>query len=357
MKKIYKKILATTLAISIAGGSSTALAATYEIKTGDTFWKISQRYNVNIRELMEVNNANENTVLYVGDTIIIPDGDEFKHYVVKSGDTPWIISQRLGFSLNELLKVNNLNENSIIYVGQKLKVPTHNEQTTNAEHQGVQTTYKTHIVEKGDDFWSLSLKYGVPVNEILKANDANTNTVLYIGQKIKIPVHNVPVVETPGPQYGEYLDWWSGVQYVIPIGSVIKVTDFYTGKYFMAKRTAGANHADVEALTEKDTQIIKEIWDGEFSWVRRPVVVEFNGRKIAGSSTSMPHAGNDNAPGGSYTSWRSGGYGSGVNLDYVKGNGMNGHFDIHFLNSTRHKDGLVDENHQKNIKISAGIIK
>ena len=30
------------------------------------------------------------------------------------------------------------------------------------------------------------------------------------------------------------------------------------------------------------------------------------------------------------------------------------HFDIHFLNSTRHKDGLIDKVHQANIRISAG---
>jgi len=55
--------------------------------------------------------------------------------------------------------------------------------------------------------------------------------------------------------------------------------------------------------------------------------------------TAMPHAGNDSAPGGVWTSWRSGDYGAGTNYDYIKGNGIDGHFDIHFYNSTRHKDG------------------
>ena len=29
----------------------------------------------------------------------------------------------------------------------------------------------------------------------------------------------------------------------------------------------------------------------------------------------------------------------GINFDYIKGNGMDGHFDIHFAGSTRHMDG------------------
>jgi len=33
---------------------------------------------------------------------------------------------------------------------------------------------------------------------------------------------------------------------------------------------------------------------------------------------------------------------------------MDGHFDIHFLNSTRHKDGEVDWSHQANVRIAAG---
>lgn len=85
------------------------------------------------------------------------------------------------------------------------------------------------------------------------------------------------------------------------------------------------------------------------------MIIKYNGRKIAASVSSMPHAGNDNAPGGVNTSWRSGNYGPGYNLDWVKGNGLDGVFDIHFLNSTRHSDGKIDSDHQENIKIAAGI--
>ena len=99
---------------------------------------------------------------------------------------------------------------------------------------------------------------------------------------------------------------------------------------------------------------MKEIWGGEFSWVRRPVIIKYNGRKLAASMSSMPHAGNDAAPGGINTSWRSGNYGAGYNLDWVKNNGIDGVLDIHFLNSTRHSDGQVDQKHQDNVKISAG---
>jgi hypothetical protein len=40
---------------------------------------------------------------------------------------------------------------------------------------------------------------------------------------------------------------------------------------------------------------------------------------------------------------------------YITNNNFDGHFDIHFLNSTRHVDGKIDRYHQEKIKIAAGV--
>lgn len=149
------------------------------------------------------------------------------------------------------------------------------------------------------------------------------------------------------------LDWWSEAQYIFPRGSVARVTDVYTGKSFNIKRTYGTNHADCEALTSSDSQIIKGIWGG-WSWVRRPVVVQVNGKRIAASMAAMPHAGLDKYPALQVVNNRSGGYGTGQNLDAVKGNGMDGHFDVHFLNSRTHGTNRVDPQHQAAIKKAVG---
>lgn len=147
----------------------------------------------------------------------------------------------------------------------------------------------------------------------------------------------------------ETLDWWKEARYVFKTNSIAEVTDISTQKSFKVKRTMGSNHADAEALTLEDTKIIKDIWGG-FSWERRAVIVEINGRKLAASMSAMPHAGIDSAPAFKVISNRSLDYGRGENLDVIKNNGMDGHFDIHFLNSTRHKDGKKDPQHQTSIK-------
>jgi len=150
----------------------------------------------------------------------------------------------------------------------------------------------------------------------------------------------------------ELLDWWGQASKLFKIGSTATVTDTKTGKTFKIVRTYGTNHADVEALTAKDSQTIKDIWGG-WSWTRRPVIVEVNDRKIAASMAAMPHAGLDNQPANTYVSQRSGGYSRGMNLDKIKNNGMSGHMDVHFLNSRTHGTNKVDPKHQAAVKQAA----
>lgn len=196
------------------------------------------------------------------------------------------------------------------------------------------------------------IKTGIK-NKSVEAASKNTNestervrTVASRGTATKAP-------STSSGKYGELLDWWTQAQKIFTTGSVAEVTDLKTGKTFKVKRTMGAYHADCEALTKADADIIKSIWGG-FSWSVRAVVVNVKGRRIAASMSSLPHAGVDAAPAFAVVDNRSEGYGRGENLDTIKGNGMDGHFDIHFLNSRRHKDNKVDPKHQAMVLKAAG---
>lgn len=150
----------------------------------------------------------------------------------------------------------------------------------------------------------------------------------------------------------ELLDWWGQASKLFKIGNTATVTDIETGKSFKMVRTYGHNHADSEALTAKDSEMIKDIWGG-WSWTRRSVIVEVNGSRMAASMAAMPHAGLENKPTNTYVSQRSGGFSRGMNLDKVKDNGMSGHVDIHFLNSKTHGTNKVDSKHQAMVKKAA----
>lgn len=280
-------------------------------------------------------------------------------YTVQPGDTLWVISQKYKVTVLQIEQANKLDSTNLL-VGQKLMIPTTAviPDRGNVDRDLVPTiTYKNYTVKSGDSIWSIAYAHGILDSQLIKANGFTASTVLNVGQVIKIPVVQVPVKPTPGPQFGEYLDWWTEAQYVVPFNVPFTVTDFDTGTSFKAVRTTGANHADCEPLTAQDTATMLNLWNKYHTsyWTTRAVIITINDRRLAASMSAMLHAGLDKYPNGVNVDNRSGNYGYGINLDAIKGNNADGVFDIHFLNSTTHKDGTINAGHQASVRKAAGI--
>ncbi|MFD1738122.1 LysM peptidoglycan-binding domain-containing protein [Bacillus salitolerans] len=315
---------------------------TYTVVPGDSLSVIAMRTGTTVESLKAANDLTSD-VIRAGQTLKIPANSEgsttntvnANEYTVVSGDSLSVIAKKTGTTVDQLKSLNNLTSDTIV-VGQTLKVSSNNNEATSSPVNEAAVkentlTYTTHIVQSGDNIWDLSVKYGIPQAELLRANNLTMSSTLKIGQALKVPVHQIAIKETVSAKHGELLNWWSEAQYVYSIGKVAKVTDFATGKSFNVKRTVGANHADAETVTIADSDIAKSIWGG-YSWTPRAVIVEVDGRKIAASMSFYPHG-----------------------VDYIAGNGINGHFDIHFKDSTRHKDGAVDPYHQTQVHKAAGV--
>jgi cell wall-associated NlpC family hydrolase len=132
---------------------STADANTlYTVKKGDSLYKISKKFNIQVSAIKEVNNL-ESVRLKTGMKLVIPDSnkkqkknetanqtavsknnakvsnknfveeslyaDGAKTYTVKKGDTIWRISKRFSISIDEIKEINRLKNNSL-KIGQKL---------------------------------------------------------------------------------------------------------------------------------------------------------------------------------------------------------------------------------------------
>ncbi|MCM3600937.1 hypothetical protein M3175_09350 [Robertmurraya korlensis] len=123
---------------------------------------------------------------------------------------------------------------------------------------------------------------------------------------------------------------WEKAKDILPKGKKFTVIDVETGKQFKVQRRAGSRHADVQPLTTRDTKIMKEIYDGKWSWKRRGIIVKVGDQFIAASMHGMPH-------------------GAGALQ-----NGFPGHFCIHFLGSTTHRSGKMDKLHQLMILKAGG---
>lgn len=337
------------------GQKITVPSNTYTVQKGDTYYLIAKKCGVTLSSLLSTNNATQNSSLYIGEKIKIPDtNSDYITHTVQKGETYWTISQKYGVSLSSLLSYNGATNNSALNVGDKVKIPKGSTSSGgNSSSTSPYVTYKTYSVQNGDTLWNIAINHGIPYSELLEVNSLTQSSKIYTGMKLTIPVHHIPVKYAPSG-YGELLDWFSEAQYVIPINTNFTIVDLATGKSFNARRTVGSGHADCEPLTANDTEIMKSIWGGSFNWNKRSVLVKYNGRTIAASAAGMLHAGNEGAPGGEWTSWRSDDYGAGTNYDYVKGNNAHGHFDLHFYKSIGHSSGTESAAHQANVLKSAG---
>ena len=74
----------------------------YEIKKGDSLYKISKEYNVNTKLLAELNGLNLDDYIYPGQTILIPKRD-VSYYITKDGDTLDIGGKTLLFKMTPYL--------------------------------------------------------------------------------------------------------------------------------------------------------------------------------------------------------------------------------------------------------------
>ncbi|MDI6743069.1 MAG: LysM peptidoglycan-binding domain-containing protein [Smithella sp.] len=101
------------------------------------------------------------------------------HYKVKSGDTLYSISKKFNVSVNEIKKANNL-QKSTIRKNQVLKITSKNERPSSARHSGKPSYY---IVKKGDTLSKIVQKTNVPMKQITALNNINPQRIRP-GQKL-----------------------------------------------------------------------------------------------------------------------------------------------------------------------------
>lgn len=95
----------------------------YVVKKGDSLWSISRKFNIDINDLIELNNLKDLT-LQMNQSILVPkqqENIETDLYIVKKGDTLWSISNKLNIPVQTLKELNNLNSN-LLKVNQQLKI-------------------------------------------------------------------------------------------------------------------------------------------------------------------------------------------------------------------------------------------
>ena len=157
---------------------------TYVVQKGDSLYSIANKLGTTVSELKKENNLTSNT-LQIGEVLRIPTKEIYEEeeniYIVKKGDTLYSIAAANNTTVDELKKANNLTSN-ILSTGQLLKIPS------------ALLPESTYIVKKGDSLYSIANKYNTTVDELKRINNLTSN-ILSIGQVLKLPSDKVSDVE------------------------------------------------------------------------------------------------------------------------------------------------------------------
>ena len=189
----------------------------HEVQKGETLYSISKKYNVSVSSIQEANGLSDNGIK-VGQKIKIPDGtapvsvtqneksdaaansssksksqtNPDGTYTVQKGETWFGISKKYGISVADLQKLNGVDANSPLKVGQKLKLPS---------EKGKNTTIVTTKIDSPKNSSNLNgnqsvnmkvpdLKKNDPHNYLNKEADSSlvwpvkTANIVYINGKV-----------------------------------------------------------------------------------------------------------------------------------------------------------------------------
>ncbi|SHN30107.1 LysM peptidoglycan-binding domain-containing protein [Gracilibacillus kekensis] len=215
-----KAIMTVTLGAAIATavvGADEMEAASHKVQSGDSLWKIAQKYNTSVQSLIDINKLRSD-IIYPNQVIETNtsssnsntnksktsnnDGQKqsssssASKYTVKSGDTLSAIASKHNISLSNLMKWNNLNT-TLIYPGNVFVVEkpssNNNSGSSNSNSSSNSSSDKkknsssstVYTVKSGDTLSHIGQNYGVTVSNLKKWNKLNSDTI-YIGQKLNI---------------------------------------------------------------------------------------------------------------------------------------------------------------------------
>ena len=178
----------------------------HTVRTGQTVWAIAARYEVRLDELQYLNSLTENSLIKPGDELIIrlgegqsppPTPTPSVEHTVREGETLWSISLRNNVAFDQLLWLNQLQEDSLIRPGDKVKLRLRPGEAP----PPTPTPQMAHRVSAGDTLLGIAVWYGLSLDQLLAYNSMTADTLIRPGDMLWI---RPSVSPTPLPSITPY---------------------------------------------------------------------------------------------------------------------------------------------------------
>lgn len=129
-----------------------------------------------------------------------------KTYTVVAGDGLMKIARKTGCKASDIAELNGLTLDSVIRIGQTLKLPAAQgsaQVATPPAPAPVAERPKTYKIKEGETYYSISRRLKIPLDELMAANPKAKATQLYTGRVINLPPASPsPAADTPDSDSG-----------------------------------------------------------------------------------------------------------------------------------------------------------
>ncbi|MDT8306822.1 MAG: LysM peptidoglycan-binding domain-containing protein [Anaerolineae bacterium] len=162
-----------------------ATPETHVVQDGETLTSIAALYDASVADLLLVNGLDADDLIFPGQSLFIPGAEGTAiptTYVVQAGDSLTSVARRFHTSPAAIASANRLVSDSSLYAGQSIAVLS---ETGLPEPQPITGTL--HFVQPGETLLMLAARYALTPTAIAAANDLSFPIRLYPGMRVRLP--------------------------------------------------------------------------------------------------------------------------------------------------------------------------
>ena len=164
---------------------------THTVQSGEVLSVIAEKYNVGLSQVVQWNNISDAASLAVGQELVIypaqsnflSDSDLSSQtqitHKVKSGEVLSLIADKYNVGLSQLLEWNNIEDASLLQVGQDIVIYPNKARTVSDE-------LVIHTVQSGEVLSVIAEKHNVGLSQLLEWNGLTASSTIRVGQKLKV---------------------------------------------------------------------------------------------------------------------------------------------------------------------------